>query len=425
MKILDKFFLYIFLILQVNFFDLINIRNSFLNGWSSYSQKKLFLIFVFIYIFLRLILYNAHFNPKIMRRHFSPFIIFLLISVVILIFGTLYKFDQTLFATILIAYYFFILLLYFPFSEYLNTWENWRYIIRRFIIFSSIVSIIKLVQSYILLHFGKLIFYLNTNFDYSTALQRNFNVLGFTRIASSVDFVAFSVFIMLIYKAIKGAIFSKLKDNVILFFNVLFLICVGQSRGYLIIIVVIILSILLMRVLKSVSKSIQIFFLVLILLIAMVCVGILIDKVFFVGSRSISMSIRQYAYQYYLKNIFNNGWFAFGFARDDLYGSLIHGQSINYNGQIISANFDDVGIIGFLGKFGMLGVLNIIVFLWSSIQCFAESKYKQLSFLTYIFLFGCWISLSPFDSQRIFYLPIILVFLDFLTTRDKGEVEHI
>lgn len=422
MKSIDKFFLNIFLLFQVNFFDFINIRNSFLNGFSSYSQKKILLIIVFIYCILKFLLTTSNDKLKV-KRHFTFFCIFLLISTMILIFGTVYRFNQSFLSTFLVGYFFFIILLYFPFSREFFTWEIWKDVLKRFMIIGTFFSASKLIQSFMLFKFGKLIFFLNSNADYDTALQIRFNVLFFTRIPSISDFIFVELLLFIIYKIKNGIIFSRLLDNILLIINITCLICVGQSRAYIIIIAMVVLAQYVQIIFKNMSSSFKIFSMLSMLLILVFVVIILKEQIFSNESRALSSTIRQNAYKYYLNYFFYNKWFALGFARDDLYGNLIHGTFINNLGQIISANYDDVGIIGFLGRFGLLGVINIVIYLLSLMAVFLDSKEKQLTFLIFLFIFGSCISLSLFDPQRIFYLPLLLAFLDFLTKSNHNREE--
>lgn len=64
MKTLDKFFISFMLLLQINFFDLINTQTSFLASFTSYSQKKLLLVIAFVYMLIRSVVYGIDYRRK-------------------------------------------------------------------------------------------------------------------------------------------------------------------------------------------------------------------------------------------------------------------------------------------------------------------------------------------------------------------------
>lgn len=422
LKSIDKFFLCIFLLLQVNFFDLINIRTTFLNSVTSYSQKKLLLLLILSYCFIKLLE-----NKKIEKGntyHFRAFVLILLTTVIAVVIGTVFNYNQGLISTILVAYYFFVLLLYFPLSMEFSDWTVWKDAIRLFMFFSTVYSVLKLMQSFVLLKYGRLIFYLNNNLDYDTAMQLRFNIWKFTRIPSISDFIAISILLMLVYKISIGKVFSNRKDIIVLFVNFICLFVVGQVRGYLILFLLILIFYLSEKMMTRFSRGINSIVGFIILIIGATFAFLVIDKIFSSDSRAISTEIRFSSYTYYLNHLFENDWFSLGFARDDLYYNLIHGTYLNGDGQIISANFDDLGIIGFIGRFGLIGIFDMIVYLIALISSFINSKNKNATILIFVFVFGSCISLSLFDPQRIFYLVFIMALLDFLTmekSKDKFE----
>lgn len=418
LKSIDRFFLFIFLLLQVNFFDLINIRTTFLSSITSYSQKKLLLIFVLIYCFIKLFEDRGESGNN--NYHFRFFIMTLLLTVIAVIFGTVFNYSQGFISTFLVGYYFFILILYFPLSKEFKNWTIWKEAIKLFIFFSTVYSILKLLQSFVLLKYGRLIFYLNSTLDYNTATQLRFNIWKFTRIPSISDFIAVSILLMLVYKILNGKIFSGRKDTIILAINFMCLFFVGQARGYLILFLLIFMLFLSGKIITKLSKGIRFIIGFIILILGSLLAFVIINKVFSSDSRAISTEIRFSSYTYYLNHLFENGWFSLGFARDDLYYNLIHGTYLNNSGQIISANFDDLGIVGFIGRFGIIGILNMVIYLVSLISSFISSKSKNATIIIFIFVFGSCISLSLFDSQRIFYLTFIMSLLDFLTSEGSN-----
>ncbi|MFR6665833.1 MAG: hypothetical protein ACLUQX_06775, partial [Thomasclavelia spiroformis] len=86
-------------------------------------------------------------------------------------------------------------------------------------------------------------------------------------------------------------------------------------------------------------------------------------------------------------------------------------------------NYDDVGIFGFLAIFGLIGVFIMFIYSLSLMLAFTYSRNKFITFMIYVYIFGSWTSLSLFDPQRIFYLPVLLALLDFLTNENVINLE--
>ncbi|MCT4397412.1 hypothetical protein EFN70_01775 [Pediococcus ethanolidurans] len=413
MNNLDRFFLFIFLCIQVNFFDFIDIRNTSLNNFSSYAQKKLLLATILLYLFIRFVFFNHRISLK--KKSFDFFIVFLFLSVIIVTFASSAKFQQGIFQTFLMSYFFFVLILFFPYSRILNNWADWVEVTRYFAIFSFVLSLTKLLQSFVLAHMHIQLFHLNTLLDYNTAIQLKYMVFGFTRIPSATDFVFFSSCLILICTIANKAPFSKKICYFLLGVNFLYLLLVGQTRSYIVLLMAVIILYVLMLLEKRYGLTMTIFISVCAALPAFIILSIVLNKILFGNSdRVISLSIRSLAIQYYLNNINLNGWYAIGFARDDLFGTIVHGPTLNYN-------FDDVGIVGFVGRLGYLGIANLIVYLLSLVTVFFKSKVKSLTVMILTVSFGTSASVSYFDPQRIFYLPILLALLVFFTSSNSKE----
>lgn len=413
MKSIDKFFLSLFLLFQVNFFDLINIKDTFLNGIASYSQKKVMMVIVLFYFIIRPFYSEMNLNRW---GNFTFFVLFLLVAWLLVIWGTIKNFGQSTFSTFLSGYYFFMVLLYFVYSKIMTNWLAWRDLSKIFIIFSTILSTTKLLQSIFLSKFHTLFFFLNTNNDYNTALQLRFTLLGFTRIPSISDFIFFALLIFLVCKVHLKNVFSKRTDLFLLFLNLSCLILVGQTRGYTIMILAVLIYCFSSFLFKRVDFAIAFAFSILSALPILLLTFSLIRKIIFSdSSRLIAISIRLRAYKYYLDNITFSKWFSLGFVRDDLFKNILHGPGNLYN-------IDDVGIVGFLAIFGMLGIFLLIVLLFDFLVVFLNSNYKVTTCLILIVFLAMCVSLSIFNAQRIFYLPVIFSLLDFLTLSEKKGI---
>ncbi|WP_135368196.1 hypothetical protein [Levilactobacillus suantsaiihabitans] len=415
MKRIDKFFLTILLLLQVNFFDLVNINGTVLASISSYSQKKLTLFVVLVYILFRQFVVKRE-EIVSSNCYFKVFVTVTLVSWLFVFIGTIFQFDQSLLSTFFIGYYFWILLLYFPLSEILNDWSRWGDFIKLYSIFSIVLSLSKIVASFVLAKTGVQLLYLNSTSD-QKALLLGHTALGFARIPSSADFI-FIGEVLLAVSLVKKVPHVKTKYSIFVFFiNAGYLIFVSQTRGYIVLLFVLSCIVVLFNLKRT--NNVAIIYFVVVLLSVPIIIGFYatLAKLFYSdSSRSISLDIRQSAINYYLSNLGLNGWFSMGFARDDIFGGLIHDTHINGAGQILSYNFDDSGVVGFLGRFGIVGVLDLLIGLISIIIVYVKSRFKFLSLFPLLAIIGMSISLSLFDPQRIFYFPILMVLLDFLAS---------
>lgn len=404
MKTFDKFFLVIFLLLQVNLFDVIDLSDSFFESIMTYSQKKILLVFVIIYMFLRFIFIK---DVGKVYRTFTPYIITLILMWIAVIFGTMSVFNQSFISTFYIGYYFLIILLYFVFVKIFSTWDAVIDFVKIFSIFTFILSISKIIQSFALSKLHISILHLNSTGDFNTATQMKYTVLGMTRISSASDFVFWGSVLLLVCMSLNRSVFSNFLDKILLLINACYLIVVGQTRAYIMIFILLICLTLFIKFLRTNGKILTIFvgLFVLIPIIYVAYIGI--QSILFSNtSRLVALSIRTEAIRYYFNNIFVNKWFEFGFARDDLYANMIHGQLLTYN-------YDDVGLVGFLGRFGLVGIVSLIILVISGIVNFIHSKNKYVSGMLIISVVGVSISLSLLDPQRIFYFSVILALLDF------------
>lgn len=416
MKRIDRWFLISLLLIQVNFFDLINIRTSFLNSLMSYSSKKFLLLIVILYFLLRM--------PY--RRSIGVFSFTIMLTLVITILvsiGTILKFSQGIIATLFVSYYFAILILYYPMVKAYDTWEKWHNLIKIFAIFGFVLSISKIIQSFALSKFHVLVFFLNTNLDYNTATSLNHMFGGFTRIPSATDFVAISLVLIFVFKMHKDNLFSQKKDIFLISTDLFYLFFVGQTRSYQLLVVVVAIVYTFLAIKKSKTTNFMKLFFVLFLIFSLPIVIAFLKKQFLNSDRSVSISIRQEELRYYLSKIYYSHWFSLGFIREGLYSKLLHGPNYSaINTTMTGYALDDVGIVGFLGRFGLAGVPIMVSLFVQTINSFFKTNYRDETTILLVILFGSWISTSLFDPQRIFYMPILLAFMSFLATTNEGEI---
>ncbi|ARW23996.1 hypothetical protein S101189_00531 [Pediococcus acidilactici] len=409
MRTLDKFFITFMLLLQINFFDLINTQTSFLASFTSYSQKKLLLVVAFIYIFIRSIAYGIDFRRK---KNYFLFVALFLISWLAVLLATVSTYGQPVIKTFFVSYYFLLIVLYFPFSEAISSKESWINLMKIFTNFAFILSLIKIFQSIFISKFGKVIFFMSNN-DYNTATSMRFVKLGFTRMPSSSDFI-FVALLLIIFSIVSGLnLFNRWKYTLYIGVYVAFIFLVGQTRSYIVMTMLVLLLFILWFINRHFGRDLVILTLgILTIPVLYFMVKFIINIIFGNSSRGISLSIRQEAMRYYLQNISLHKWFSIGFARDDVFPNLVHNKHVDIIGNVYSYNYDDVGMIGLIAQYGWLGVFNILVYFVTTVSLFIKSHSKYLFLVVFVLIFGSWISTSLFDPQRILYLPLLLVLMD-------------
>ncbi|WP_233671712.1 hypothetical protein [Pediococcus pentosaceus] len=409
MKTIDKFFISFMLLLQINFFDLIDTRTSFFASFSSYSQKKLLLVIAFAYMFVRSIAYGINYKRK---KNYTLFVILFLISWVAILLATVSIYGQSIVKTLFVSYYFLLLILYFPFSEALSSKESWRTLIKIFSDFAFILSLIKIFQSLMISKFNKVFFFMSNN-DYNTATSLRFVKFGFTRMPSPTDFVFISLLLTLFSVFIGLKLFTKWRYRLYIGVYIIFIFLIGQTRSYIIMTILVLLLYALWLINKHFGKDLIILTVgILAIPVLFLMTKFIINIIFGNSSRGISLSIRQEAIKYYLQNISLHKWFSLGFVRDDLFSNLVHNTHIDFAGNVYSYNYDDVGVVGLIAQYGWLGILNISIYFLTTLSIFIKSHSKYLLLFIFVLLFGSWTSVSLFDPQRIFYLPILLVLID-------------
>lgn len=408
-KTLDKFFISFMLLLQINFFDLINTQTSFLASFTSYSQKKLLLVIAFVYMLIRSVVYGIDYRRK---KNYTFFIILFLVSWAAILLATVSIYGQPIVKTFFVSYYFLLVILYFPFSEAFSSKEAWGALIRIFSNFAFILSVLKIFQSLMISKLGKVIFFMSNN-DYITATSLRFVKLGFTRIPSPTDFVFVSLLLILLSMIVDLKLFTQWRYRLYISAYLIFIFFVGQTRSYIIMTILVLLLYVLWLINKHFGKDLVILTLgILTIPVLYFMIKFIISIMFGNSSRGISLSIRQEAIKYYVQNISLHKWFSMGFVRDDLFSDLVHNTHIDFAGNIYSYNYDDVGMIGLIAQYGWLGVLDITIYFLTTVSIFIKSHSKYLFLIVFVLLFGSWISTSLFDPQRILYLPILLVLVD-------------
>lgn len=131
----------------------------------------------------------------------------------------------------------------------------------------------------------------------------------------------------------------------------------------------------------------------------------------------ISVSARQYAFEYYYSVFLKNPLFGFGFVRQLDYETIYRG----YHG---IASMDDVGFVGQLAVLGLFaGVIIVFAYLYLFKLAIDVRKYTghfnnfMLGILAYIISTS--VTLIVFDQQRIALLPIIIALFEYYAKNAK------
>jgi hypothetical protein len=420
---IDKIFITFLLLLQVNFFDIFPLGEAITNSVSGYSQKKLMLVVIILYCIV----------SKLMTIHsqstlpsFFGLSIFLLVAMVIAItFLSAKIYNQSIVSTFLTSYYFLIILLYYPIRTSLKNSEAMYWLVTIVSKFGFWMALIKIVQSGVKSFVGINVFSLNASVDAISLNSMRFTFLHFVRLPSASDFVFFSLILLMIGSFIFKGRFTGLKFWTVFAVDIFYILIIGQTRMYIGMTAVVV-AVMLFINLRSGDKSNNLILFIIFVIVGGVVTVFLISRIDLTnGDRAVSLTIRRDAINYFMSNINYNGFYGFGFARDDLYGFLIHGSTTLRWGGIIQSgyNYDDVGIFGFLAIFGYLSIPFFIIFLSQALKSILESKFKLVSLLTLLFIIMSLGSISLFNPQRIMYLPFYLAILCWLAKVNGGKNE--
>ncbi|MGM0329860.1 MULTISPECIES: hypothetical protein [Enterococcus] len=129
-----------------------------------------------------------------------------------------------------------------------------------------------------------------------------------------------------------------------------------------------------------------------------------LEKFIGVGQQQASVLYRFEVINHYRKHFFDNIIYGFGFS--------------DYVKNIY--NFTDIGILGFMFRYGIL----IVIWLVFLMNYFIKNiRFNFENKLIFIYFIGMSISLSLFDPQRILYFPIIFsIFSNYVERRETNEI---
>lgn len=154
----------------------------------------------------------------------------------------------------------------------------------------------------------------------------------------------------------------------------------------------------------------------LIIVIVVACVPIAWEWVQRYIARDIGVEIRTYAIEYFLNQIKKRPILGMGFI-DPKWGSyyenLLMG-GLNSRGGNNQFYLDDIGIIGFTQRFGLVGAFWMIMLIkraWSTLKGLDKIVYMESMGLIVVIIIMC-ISLCPLGKVPICIFPLILLIID-------------
>lgn len=408
------------IVLQVNFFDFYNFPDWFFYNINSYSVKYLSVFIVLFACFIGFLEFNV--NSKNSRQGLSlkfGFLIPVILLIIFTVFVTVKSsgiYRQTFFSTLGLSYFYFLILGYFAFHNFFSKFENIVWFFKIIVYSSFILSISKIIQSYLAGSYGIIVFGSYSTVDKNNLMSMSTDIPGFIRLPSASDFIFFGSFLLILTVLNKDIKIAH--KYIILAVNIFFLSIVSQTRTYILIIAIFIFSVLLIKIMKN-NKKMSIFIIFFGALAGIILVYYLFERLGFISdsNRSSSYTVRMDAIQYYLSQFNLNDIFAIGFASDKQFILLNHGYSLFYGKSVYY--MDDVGVFGYLAVFGKLGVVWLVTFIVCLIKQIIYAKNRVMV----VFLSGAIIATSGtlilLNVQRFFYFVFLLLLIDFFVQDDE------
>lgn len=413
MKKFNRIAIVFLLLLQTSFFSFLPTNKTlFLINSSVYKTLIIFLIFC---VLVLNVIFNYQKLEEPRQRIFLPMIL----SWILIYFGIMWAsqiiYNQSLVTTLKNSYIYFMVAEYFFLSFFFFDYDDFKLLLKSISIIGSIYAAILLVQAWM---FQRNRVFLDLGAYGLNPIYDSFGpVFHFIRIAIPADFISFSFLITCIY-----FLYSHKKKPLITAFllviDLLYIVFVSGTRMYMIIDLLILAGLILIILFER-TPGISYILGSGGALSALIVIPLLV-KVFTSGERGASFSIRLNEIQYYLDKIFYNKWFGLGFPDASRFDQLLHGpQKLHVT--LTNANYfiEDIGVLGVLSIFGVLGLVAISWFAINLIKAFIASSYKSAVFLIIIYLLAMIPTLSLIDPQRIMYLFILIYIIEYLTSNQQ------
>lgn len=409
-KLINKIIV-ILLLLEVNFFYIIPLPESF--GNLNSATKKYIIIFIII---LTLCICSKRIL-KINKFYFLPDIIFFIVLYIFEIIYSHILYNQSFFDGFRASHFYIVVLFYFVYAYVFRKTKDITKIQCFIICITLILSVLYLIQFY-LYNFN--IIFLNVDMS-----KMRFNTI---RIYENGDILVFSI-IIAFSNLIKAG--TRKKYKIILFANILFgvlnLILVIKWRIGIVATIVAIVTIIVIKYKQSFLKLVISTILTIIILVISLNTTVMKDYLNSFNNEDVSINARQFEINFYLSQLKEYPLFGVGFIR-------VEENQFNNLSKLVNGNDyftyykDDVGFIGFINTFGIIGGIWYIVLIMKCLYVIIKNKRKKMDEsyeLIGIFIYLVLTSNSAIimNAQRIMILPIILSIFDYAYFRSiKKEI---
>jgi len=403
MNRVNKWILYLILLLQINFFSLQFIGLDL----NSYVKK-----YISLFLIIILVAINIPLVAKLLFTRRLPFkipIILLFVLTVIEGIWSMKFYGQSLLTSFTAMYYFFILLLYFVLLAMYKRGGNVNKWFKFIIWIGTIYSGLLIIQDFLLKYGIEL---MNLSND-SLQVEYGSRMAIFYRIKNPADFISFSILILFIFYVNNK---FDVKFFLALAVNFVYIIFISQTRMYMIIDSLLLIILLTIK-LDKINKFLTLIYIYLLSFIGIITSSKVILG-FITGARRMSYSVRIEAINFYYNVSMNNGVLGIGFPNTSDTLNVLHGNGLTFLGY--QYYLDDIGILGFIFTFGIFGVFILIGFILSIFKVFIISKHKFILLLPIIYVAMTSISASLFNIQRIMYLPFAFFIIYLIGVEGKN-----
>lgn len=399
--------LIIYLLLESRFFYLIP-KDSIYSGFN-YRSKTIIALFCIIAFVLFMIK-----EKKIILDKRIKWIFLMLLYIVFEILRNVHKYNMSPYEVFSLGHGFLLLLLY-PIIAVNSDKESQKKIINTITVFSVILSILFLSQSFAYKLWKVSFLHIKEYPSLGLIETRNYGI----RMTVPGTLIIFSTLISF------GQIFDKKRKIHIVncIFGILYVVLVCQTRMTTLAIIASFMIIIGNKIFENKFKHLK----TIMVIVIAIFIFILPFKIseIFENNHSGSVYAREYAVKIFTKSFIEHPAFGVGCLpneTDNYEISLIMHGSKGY------AHTTDVGYIGYIFQYGFTGVFILLFLINNIIDVIKKEKnrdgmyYSTITCLLYILLtFG---TLSIFDTQRIVILPIILYMVNCIEKNEKELISN-
>lgn len=400
-----KNIIYLIILLDLSFFYLVPINNVIGTIISNYQK-----IGLSASVIISFIIYIKHVFSKRKYLFLKNLIIFILL-VLAEVFLSYLSYGQGIKTIIVMTNQYFVILAYFIFCYYIEK-EKGIYSLEKILLLSTLIISVLLIVQYCIYNINETLFlYIDGD---RLGVARRF---GSIRIYESSYYITFNS-VLAFGILVKNKCGKKLKSLALLTFviSMIEIIVVFKGRSNLIFILISILFIIGIRFKKK--KLQQVIVIPITVASLILILNIPKVKIFFesFNVNEASVTIRVRAMDYYINQTKDNFLFGTGFIEakeNDLSYYMVRGdEGLFYK--------DDMGIIGLMNTFGIIGFMWYIMIFYKLLKVLLIA-YKKKIYISYIEIYGlaffiicsC-VVLNPLDAQRIIVFPLLLSLIDYI-----------